>query len=68
MKKLTLFEVWHTNEFGMAVHKQKANDFRDCYNRCPAKIQRTFFEIVNADTGDAKTRTEFEDYAFRGIE
>ena len=58
MKKLQTFEIWHTNEFGAAIHKQKGKDFEDAIIRCPAKIKQTMFEIVSIDTGDSKTRSE----------
>ena len=58
MKALKTFEVWHTNEYGFAMQHQKAYNFRDCYNRCSAKIQRTFYEIVDATSGDSITREE----------
>ncbi len=56
MKKLKTFEVWHTNKYGFAMHTQKAVDLRGCYNRCPAKIQQTFYAIVDTETGDETTK------------
>ena len=64
MKKLTIFEVWHTNEFGIALHKQKARDFRDAYNRSPVKIQQTFFDIVNSETGETVSKDNLFEHIY----
>ena len=57
--KLQSFKVWYNNQYGIAIEKIKATGFRDCYNRCPAYIQRSFFEIVNAETEETLSRIEF---------